>query len=41
MQGVSLATPLLVGAAIKIAYDVALYLAFRRRRPLEEASRPG
>jgi MFS family permease len=40
MQGVSLATPLLVGAAIKIAYDIALYLAFRRRKPPEEASRP-
>jgi len=30
MQGTSLATPLLVGAVMKIAYDVVLYSAFRR-----------
>jgi MFS family permease len=32
----SLALPLVVGAAMKIAYDVLLYLAFRSRRPPEE-----
>ena len=30
MQGTSLAMPLLVGAGMKIAYDVVLYAAFRR-----------
>jgi MFS family permease len=37
MERVALATPLLLGAALKILYDVLLYLAFRRRRPPEEA----
>ena len=32
----SMVTPLLVGAALKIAYDVLLYLAFRNLRPPEE-----
>ncbi len=36
MQGVSLATPLLIGAVMKIAYDVLLYRAFRRTRAPEE-----
>jgi MFS family permease len=36
MRGLSIATPLLVGAAMKIVYDVLLYLAFRGRRPPEE-----
>jgi predicted MFS family arabinose efflux permease len=36
MRGSSLAAPLIVGAAMKIAYDVLLYLAFRRQRPPEE-----
>jgi len=39
MHNVSLATPLLVGAAIKIAYDLALFLAFRNLRPREELQR--
>ena len=39
MRDASLATPLVVGAALKIAYDVALYVAFRRVRPPEEATR--
>jgi len=34
-----LGAPLLVGAALKIAYDLLLYLAFRRIRPPEEAAR--
>jgi MFS family permease len=37
MQAQSLALPLFVGAAIKIAYDVTLYFAFRSRKPPEEA----
>ena len=36
MQGVSLAMPLFAGAAMKIAYDVLLYAAFRRRKAPEE-----
>jgi MFS family permease len=39
MQGVSLATPLLVCAALKIAYDVALYRACRGTLPPEERDR--
>jgi len=36
MQTTSLATPLLVGAGTKIAYDILLYVAFRARKPPEE-----
>jgi predicted MFS family arabinose efflux permease len=36
MQKVSLATPLLIGACIKILYDVLLYVSFRNLRPPEE-----
>jgi hypothetical protein len=36
MQNVSLATPLFVGAAIKIANDIALFVSFRKIRPPEE-----
>ncbi len=36
MQGLALATPLLVGAGMKIVYDVALYKAFRHLKPPEE-----
>jgi MFS family permease len=36
MQRVSLATPLVLGATIKIVYDLLLYAAFRRTRPPEE-----
>ena len=36
MQGTSLAMPLVVGAALKIAYDLLLYAAFRREKPPEE-----
>jgi MFS family permease len=38
MEHVSLATPLVLGATIKIVYDVLLYLAFRRLRPPEESA---
>jgi predicted MFS family arabinose efflux permease len=37
MQRVSLATPLVLGAVLKIVYDLLLYAAFRRERPPEEA----
>jgi len=40
MQGVSYATPLFVGAGVKVVYDVLLYLAFRRLRPPEESLPP-
>jgi MFS family permease len=36
MQGLALGAPLVAGAAMKIAYDVALYRAFRQVRPPEE-----
>jgi predicted MFS family arabinose efflux permease len=36
MDDVSLAAPLVVGAALKIVYDIALYRAFRGIRPPEE-----
>jgi len=37
IQAASLATPLLIAAALKIAYDVLLYAAFRQVRPPEES----
>jgi hypothetical protein len=40
MQGTSLGAPLLAGAAIKITYDLALWAAFRKRRPPEERPTP-
>jgi MFS family permease len=36
MQHVALAGPLLIGGALKIAYDLLLYRAFRHLRPPEE-----
>lgn len=36
MQGVALATPLLVGAGMKIGYDLLLYRSFRDLKPPEE-----
>ena len=36
MQTVSIATPLVAGAALKIVYDLLLWAAFRRVRPPEE-----
>ena len=38
MHGTSLATPLIVGAGMKILYDLLLYAAFRRHEPPEEQS---
>jgi hypothetical protein len=35
-EGVSPALPLVVAAALKITYDVALWRAFRHVRPPEE-----
>jgi MFS family permease len=40
MEHLSLAAPLILGAAIKIVYDVLLYFAFRRVRPPEELPVP-
>jgi hypothetical protein len=37
MQNLALATPLFVGAGIKLSYDVALYFGFRHVKPPEEA----
>ena len=39
MARYSLAAPLVIGAAIKIVYDLLLYFAFRRVRPPEELGR--
>jgi MFS family permease len=36
MRGTSLATPIFIGAAMKIAYDLLLYVSFRGHRPPEE-----
>jgi len=37
MQDVALGTPFVVAAAMKITYDVLLWIGFRRHRPPEEA----
>jgi len=39
MQFLALSTPLFIGAGMKIAYDVMLYLAFRGLKPPEERER--
>ena len=39
MQGASLGAPLLVGAGMKILYDLVLFVSFKERRPLEELTR--
>ena len=36
MEEVSLAAPLVLGAVLKITYDLLLFRAFRRVRPPEE-----
>jgi MFS family permease len=36
MRGLSLGAPLFIGAAMKITYDVLLYVAFRKLQPPEE-----
>ena len=36
MAGTSLAAPLVVGATLKIVYDIVLWRAFRNLRPPEE-----
>lgn len=40
MRGGALGTPLFVGAAMKVAYDVLLYAAFRGHKPPEERHHP-
>jgi predicted MFS family arabinose efflux permease len=39
MTGTSLAAPLVVGAALKITYDILLWRAFRNLHPPEEVSK--
>ncbi|MCU0970377.1 MAG: MFS transporter [Gammaproteobacteria bacterium] len=39
MQSLALGAPLVVGAALKIAYDLLLYVSFRGIQPPEEAGR--
>ncbi len=39
MQGGSLGLPLVIGAGMKVIYDILLYRAFRHLRPPEEAGR--
>lgn len=41
MQGASFATPLVVGATLKVLYDVLLYVSFSQLRPPEEGSSRG
>ncbi len=41
MKGFSLAMPLIVGAGMKIGYDLLLYAAFRKHQPPEERSEGG
>ena len=36
MRTMSLAAPIFIGSSLKIAYDIALFLSFRRLRPPEE-----
>jgi hypothetical protein len=36
MQHVALASPLVIGGALKIGYDLLLYRSFRHLRPPEE-----
>jgi MFS family permease len=40
MRGASITVPLFIGAAMKISYDVLLYVAFRAHRPPEERGGP-
>jgi hypothetical protein len=37
MKGVAPGAPLVIGAGMKIAYDLLLWSAFRHRKPPEEA----
>ena len=39
-QGISLVTPLFIGAGLKVLYDVLLYVSFRRLKPPEERESP-
>jgi predicted MFS family arabinose efflux permease len=41
MHDSSLAMPLLLGAGMKVAYDLMLYRAFRHLKPPEERGQPG
>jgi hypothetical protein len=39
MRGLSFGAPLVIGAAMKIGYDLLLYAAFRQLKPPEERTR--
>lgn len=41
MRNLSLSAPLVIGPALKIAYDLLLYRAFRHIQPPEERKVPG
>ncbi len=41
MQGVSLGIPIMIGAGMKIVYDLLLYAAFRKAKPPEETATAG
>jgi hypothetical protein len=40
IQALALGAPFVIAGAIKIAYDIILYLGFRNIRPPEEVGRP-
>jgi predicted MFS family arabinose efflux permease len=40
MRTMSLAAPIFIGSSLKIAYDIALFVSFRRLRPPEEGGMP-
>ncbi|MGH7545407.1 MAG: MFS transporter, partial [Gemmatimonadota bacterium] len=40
MTAFGLGAPLVVGAGLKVVYDLALFAAFRKVRPPEEAAEP-
>jgi hypothetical protein len=39
IKSVTQAAPLFIGAGLKIVYDIALYIAFRKTKPPEEGTR--
>jgi MFS family permease len=41
MQSVSLGVPILIGAGMKIAYDLLLFVSFRKAKPPEETAAAG
>ena len=41
MQSVSLGIPIMIGAGMKIAYDLLLFVSFRKAKPPEETAAAG